>query len=56
MDLGGHPDKEILSLQGFSKKKELAGTQVSLQKRAKSKSNPEAIKCFKQVGFADMSN
>lgn len=37
MDLVDHPDKEILSLQGFSKVKKLAGTQISLQKTAESK-------------------
>jgi hypothetical protein len=28
MDLVDHPDKEILSLQGFSKAKKLAGIQI----------------------------
>lgn len=50
MDLVGRPDKEILSLPGFSKeKKKLASVQISLQKLAKSRSYFETAQCFKQV-------
>ena len=49
MDLVDHPDKEILSLQGFSKVKKLAGIQISLQKTAESKSYIEAIQCVRQT-------
>ena len=38
MDLVDHPDKESLSLQGFQRKKKIAGVQISLQKTAESKS------------------
>lgn len=45
MDLVDHPDKEILSLQGFSKAKKLAGIQINLQKTAEHKRHIEATVC-----------
>lgn len=48
MDLADHPDKEILSLQGFSKVKKLAGIQITLQKTAENKRHIEAVQCIRQ--------